>query len=118
MPNNNVVSCASTPSKSSTKHVVTHNTESTITSQQSQSQQQQRGRKLDRSNIISNNNTNTMKRETSPLSTCVSSVVPFKEVFELTRQVSIYIYIVFSLVMLKHISCSYLLYCPIVCIYR
>lgn len=87
MPNNNVVSCASTPSKSSTKHVVTHNTESTITSQQSQSQQQQRGRKLDRSNIISNNNTNTMKRETSPLSTCVSSVVPFKEVFELTRQI-------------------------------
>jgi len=87
MSNNKVVSCASTPSKSSTKHVVTHNTESTITSQQSQSQQQQRGRKLDRSNIISNNNTNTMKRETSPLSTCVSSVVPFKEVFELTRQI-------------------------------
>jgi len=32
-------------------------------------------------------NNNANKRESSPLSTCVSSVVPFKEVFELTRQI-------------------------------
>jgi len=53
-----------------------HNVESSTSSS---SQQQERGRKMDRNSFV--------RRETSPLSTCVSSVVPFKEVFELTRQI-------------------------------
>lgn len=46
-------------------------------------QQSERGRKMDSRNCFANN----VRRDTSPLSTCVSSVVPFKEVFELTRQI-------------------------------
>jgi len=57
-----------------------HSVDSSTTASSSQ-QQQQRGRKMDRTGIPNG------RRETSPLSTCVSSVVPFKEVFELIRQI-------------------------------
>lgn len=53
--------------------------ESTTTTASTSSEDSTRGREMER------NNSN--KRESSPLSTCVSSVVPFKEVFELTRQI-------------------------------